>query len=131
MTLNKRYYCFSALLMYPVLAYSGAVDTLLETYREQGAATFSAVEGESRWKRATADNSGRSCSDCHGLDLGREGRHATTGKRIEPMAPSVNPERLADAAKIEKWFTRNCKWTFGRACSPQEKGDFLTFLRQR
>jgi hypothetical protein len=54
-----------------------------------------------------------------------------TGKRIEPMAVSVNPQRLGDMAKIEKWFRRNCKWTLGRACTAQEKGDLLSFLRQQ
>ena len=44
------------------------------------------------------------------------------------MAPSVNPKRLTDRSKIEKWFKRNCKWTLGRECTPQEKGDILTFL---
>ncbi|HCS12500.1 MAG TPA: hypothetical protein DIW28_01710, partial [Zetaproteobacteria bacterium] len=44
-------------------------------------------------------------------------------KRIEPMAPSVNPERLTDPAKIEKWFGRNCEWTIGRDCTAQEKAD--------
>ncbi len=52
-----------------------------------------------------------------------------TGKAIEPLAPSVNPKRLSDTAKVEKWFTRNCKWTVGRACAPQEKGDVLSFIR--
>lgn len=46
------------------------------------------------------------------------------------MKPAVNPERLVDAKKIEKWFLRNCKWTFGRECTAQEKGDFLTFINR-
>ena len=47
------------------------------------------------------------------------------------MAPSVNPKRLTDRTKIEKWFVRNCKWTFGRECTPQEKGDLLSFISSR
>jgi hypothetical protein len=47
------------------------------------------------------------------------------------MAPSANPERLADKAKIEKWLARNCKWTLGRACTPQEKGDVLVMIRSK
>jgi hypothetical protein len=47
------------------------------------------------------------------------------------MAPSVNPQRLTDARKIEKWFKRNCEWTWGRACTIQEKGDILRFLQQQ
>ena len=52
-----------------------------------------------------------------------------TGKVIDPMAPSVNPKRFTDAKEIEKWFKRNCTWTVGRECTPQEKGDFLSYLR--
>ena len=65
----------------------------------------------------------RSCTTCHGTDQAKPGRHQRTGKVIESMAPSVNPQRLTDVAKIEKWFVRNCKWTLGRECSAQEKGD--------
>jgi hypothetical protein len=45
------------------------------------------------------------------------------------MAPSVNSERLTDPKFIEKWFRRNCIQTLGRECTPQEKGDVLTYLR--
>jgi hypothetical protein len=47
---------------------------------------------------------------------------------IKPMAPSVNPGRYQDGKKIEKWFLRNCKWTFGRECTVQEKTDTLSWL---
>jgi hypothetical protein len=119
------------LLSWPMAAYSGPVETLLDTYRQQGAKAFSAGTGETRWTQVNADNKRRSCSDCHGSDLSQVGKHAKTGKRIEPMAPSANPQRLTDVAKIEKWFKRNCKWTWGRACTAQEKGDFLIFLQQQ
>jgi hypothetical protein len=46
------------------------------------------------------------------------------------MAPSVDAERYTDLGKMEKWFKRNCKWTWGRECTPQEKGDLLEYLRQ-
>jgi hypothetical protein len=123
-----------ALLLLPALAHSGAVETLHDQYRQQGSSEFSAERGREQWRQPNPDaESGgqRSCSDCHGMDLAQEGKHATTGKRIEPMAPSVNAKRLSDAKKIEKWFKRNCKWTLGRACTPQEKGDFLLFLQQQ
>jgi hypothetical protein len=44
------------------------------------------------------------------------------------MALSVNPARLTDAKTVEKWFRRNCRWTLGRECTPQEKGDFIQFI---
>ncbi|MEJ2694026.1 MAG: DUF1924 domain-containing protein [Candidatus Thiodiazotropha sp.] len=124
----------TALLTLPAVAYADAIETLLDQYRQEGAAQFSAVQGQTRWEMvrpAKADYGKRSCNDCHGADLRQVGKHAKTGKRIEPMARSVNPERLTDMAKIEKWFRRNCKWTLGRVCTPQEKGDFLVFLRQQ
>lgn len=113
-------------------AQAGVVDELQTGYRTQGAAAFSAAAGERLW-RSTSTHTGksRSCSTCHSDDLRRPGRHATTGKTIEPMAPSVNGQRLSDAAKVEKWFKRNCTWTLGRECTVQEKGDLLEYLRQQ
>jgi hypothetical protein len=73
----------------------------------------------------------RSCATCHHADLTQTGKHATTGKPIEPMAVSVNPKRLTDPAKVEKWFGRNCRWTLGRDCTPQEKADFLAYIRSK
>ena len=70
----------------------------------------------------------RSCATCHTDDLTQPGRHTKTGKPIEPMAPSVNPQRLTDQAKIEKWLRRNCRWTVGRECTAAEKADFLAYI---
>ncbi|MEG7525318.1 MAG: DUF1924 domain-containing protein [Chromatiales bacterium] len=61
------------------------------------------------------------------LEVARS-QHIRTGKVIEPLAPSVNPKRFTDQRKVEKWFIRNCKWTLGRECSSQEKGDLLVYL---
>jgi len=47
------------------------------------------------------------------------------------MAVSVNPERYRNEKKIRKWLLRNCKWTFARECSAQEKSDILTWLIQQ
>jgi hypothetical protein len=44
------------------------------------------------------------------------------------MAPSVQPERFTDPAKVDKWFTRNCKWTWGRLCTAQEQRDIQAYL---
>jgi hypothetical protein len=73
----------------------------------------------------------RSCARCHTDDLTQPGKHAITGEPIEPMAPSVNPKRLASEAKIAKWFGRNCRWVLGRACTDQEKADFLAYIRSQ
>ncbi len=121
------------LLALPALSQADAVDSLLDKYRQKGAEEFSANQGQALWRTSNRLDNGtqHSCGDCHGSDLKQAGKHAKTGKRIEPMAPSVNPERLTDTAKIEKWFLRNCKWTLGRACTPQEKGNFLVYLQQQ
>lgn len=112
-------------------AYAGAASELQTSYQTQGAGPFSAETGEALWKRSFTDaKSGkqRSCETCHGTDLRQIGKHAKTGKVIEPMAPSANPERLTQVKKIKKWLLRNCKWTLGRECTAQEKGDLLAFL---
>lgn len=109
------------------------VPQMLEGYRQQGAGPFDAARGERLWHRRVESPKGdeRSCTPCHGEDLRRPGKHKKTGKRIEPMDPQVNPERYTKARKIRKWLRRNCKWTWGRPCTPQEKGDLLLYLDDR
>ena len=69
-----------------------------------------------------------SCATCHTGTPTVPGRHARTGKAIAPLAPAANGERFSDAATVEKWFRRNCNDVLGRECTPQEKGDVLTWL---
>jgi cytochrome c peroxidase len=75
-------------------------------------------------------NHGRewSCASCHGAVPTQAGKHAGTGKPIAALAPAVNAERFADAAKTEKWFRRNCNDVIGRECSAGEKADVLAWL---
>jgi hypothetical protein len=112
-------------------AYAG-MENAMSHYDPRGAAAFSAERGKDLWTRKTVAEDGkeRECATCHGTDLRAAGKHAKTGKVIDPMAPSVNKERYGDPEKVEKWFTRNCKWTLGRECTPQEKGDLLKYLAQ-
>jgi hypothetical protein len=44
------------------------------------------------------------------------------------MAPAFNPQRFTDAAKVDKWFRRNCKDVLARECSAAEKADVLAWL---
>jgi hypothetical protein len=67
------------------------------------------------------------CTSCHGKDVRGAGR-TLTGKAIEAVAVSVTPVRYTDPAKVEKWFKRNCNEVLGRECTPQEKGDWLTYM---
>lgn len=69
-----------------------------------------------------------SCVSCHTASPMAPGKHAKTGKEIAPLAPAANPQRFADAAKVEKWFNRNCNDVLGRVCTAQEKGDVLAYL---
>jgi len=68
------------------------------------------------------------CAACHGATPTQDGKHASTGKPISPMAPAFNPKRFTDAAKTEKWFRRNCNDVLGRECSAGEKADVLAWL---
>ncbi len=68
-----------------------------------------------------------SCTTCHGKDT-RGAGETRTGKPIEPVALSKMPNRYTDPVKVEKWFKRNCTEVLGRECTPQEKGDWLTFV---
>ncbi|MFB2683019.1 DUF1924 domain-containing protein [Shewanella mangrovisoli] len=97
----------------------------LQQYQAQGAGPFSAAAGQTLWLQQSED---RSCASCHTAKVTDSGMHQNTRKSIKAMAPSLTSNRLTDAAKIEKWFTRNCNWTFKRECTPQEKGDVLLWL---
>lgn len=107
-----------------------ASDTLLGTYQTAGGKDFSATRGETLWKQEVTDDKGNkmSCTSCHGNQLSQAGEHVKTKKPIKPMAASANAERYTDQKKIEKWFKRNCKDTWGRECTAQEKGDILVYL---
>lgn len=120
------------LITLPFCVQADAVSGLEAEYQSQGAGPFSATAGAALWEKKFIDaRSGdeRSCTTCHTSDLKQQGKHARTGKIIEPMAPSANPGRLTEVKKIRKWFVRNCKWTLGRECTAQEKGDLLAFLK--
>lgn len=69
-----------------------------------------------------------SCATCHGDPPTQAGRHANTGKTLEPLAPAFNPKSLTDTARVDKWFKRNCKDVLGRECSAGEKADLLAWL---
>lgn len=69
-----------------------------------------------------------SCASCHGMPPSQAGKHASTGKVIEPLAPAFNAKRLTDEAKVDKWFRRNCKDVLARECTAIEKADVLAYL---
>lgn len=135
---THRFSLSSAALLCALLAGNAAhattVDDLLAQYRNQGAQNFSAERAQQEWTQEHRDpktNEMRSCTTCHGRDLKRTGKHATTGKLIDPLAPSAKRDRLTDPKHIEKWFKRNCTWVLDRECTAQEKGDFLVYLQRQ
>jgi hypothetical protein len=116
-------------------AMAGPREDLLAQYATSAKAAapsfsgFSASRGKTFHTQAFAGGKTDtpSCTSCHGNDPRTSGR-ALTGKTIEPMAASVSPSRYTDPAKVEKWFKRNCNEVLGRECTPQEKGDWLTYM---
>ncbi len=117
-----------------VMASTTTVEQLLESYRQQGAHEFNNRAGEKLWHQSFRDKKSgkkRSCTSCHTQNLRNPGKHVKTRKRIEPLSPAVNPKRLSDIRKIRKWFRRNCKWTLGRECTAQEKGNVLIYLQSQ
>jgi hypothetical protein len=69
-----------------------------------------------------------SCASCHDNPPNHDTKQIVTGKVIKPLAPSANPTRFTDDAKVEKWFKRNCNDVLGKDCSAQEKADVLSWL---
>jgi hypothetical protein len=118
----------ATIIMFSPARASQTIEDMLAEFGNTQAPVFSASAGKATWLR---EKDGRSCTSCHTDSVFVQGRHERTGKIIEPMAPSVNPDRYTDRKKINKWLLRNCKWTFGRECTLQEKGDVLLWLSQQ
>ncbi len=106
--------------------YPDALAELLVELSDRAERPFDADQGARLWVRETIPD--RTCMSCHSEALDKRGRHIKTGKVIEPMARTVNPERLTDVKKMKKWLLRNCKWTFDRECTATEQGDVLVWL---
>ncbi len=114
------------------LTFNVAANPILDGYRTQAKQEnpafkdFSATAGQKLY--TTVGPNQLSCSSCHTDSPKNPGKHAKTNKVIEPMSPSANPKRFTDAAQVEKWFKRNCNDALARACTTQEKGDFMTYV---
>ncbi|HPR05866.1 MAG TPA: DUF1924 domain-containing protein [Denitromonas sp.] len=128
-------FMFLAALTVMSVAQAAPRDDILAAYAAQakaGDAAFagvSAVRGEAlhRDRHAGGKADSPSCTSCHGENTRAAGR-TPVGKTIDPVAVSVAPTRYTDAAKVEKWFRRNCREVLGRECSAREKGDWLAFM---
>ncbi len=114
----------------PFVLASSATDNLMSVYTQEAPQAFSNERGKQVWNQTGITKKGikRQCSTCHGKDLSQNGKHYKSGKVIKAMAPSANAKRLIKEKKIKKWLKRNCKWTFGKECTAQQKGDILSYL---
>jgi hypothetical protein len=140
--------CFAIKRLYPVavlcavlLAGAGATranparDAILAQLAAEakqsdpGFAGFSAQRGDAFWHATHGGGKPDTpaCITCHTRDPRAQGQ-TRAGKMIQPMAVSKTPDRFTDPAKVEKWFTRNCKTVLGRPCTAVEKGDVITYL---
>lgn len=116
------------------VAYAETPSSLIAGYAAEAARvtpgfTPSAERGQNLFTRKWGvSQTMPSCAACHSDQPTAEGKHVVTGKRIAPLSPTVNPERFASSAKVEKWFRRNCQEVVGRECSAAEKSDFIQFV---
>jgi len=107
-------------------------DTIIKDFAVKAGAPLSAERGKALFETKAGGGKPEtpSCTTCHGASPMNTGK-TRAGKLIEPMAVSKTPERFTEIKKVKKWFRRNCKSVLGRECTPQEKGDFLTFMSSK
>ena len=118
---------FFALLFFASLhAMAATPAELLAGYTAQAGQAANPAKGEAFFKASHGQE--WQCTSCHGKLPMTGGRHASTDKAIEPLAPTANAKRFTDSAKVEKWFRRNCKDVLARECSAAEKADVLAWL---
>ncbi len=128
------FFCAVSALMSasPVVWAASPSTTLQAQYAARAAHEDPAFRGASpeRGRRFFLAKHGNdwSCASCHTSDPTASGRHAVTGRRLEPLAPAANPSRFADPAKAEKWFRRNCRDVLDRECTAAEKADVIAWL---
>jgi hypothetical protein len=129
-----RFVC--TLVVTGALAFGPATGHAADTSAAQQLAQWSAQAGRAGNAAAgqtffTTRHGGEwSCSSCHGVPPTAQGRHASTGKAIAPLAPAFNPRAFTDNAKVDKWFRRNCNDVLRRECNAGEKADLLAYLDQ-
>lgn len=124
----------AALALLPSLASADTPQDLLAGYSRDAAVAQpgfapSAARGEAFFsQRRNVTERMPNCAACHTADPRGEGRHVITGKVLKPLSPLANAARFTRAAKVEKWFGRNCREVVGRDCSAAEKADLIRFL---
>ncbi len=117
---------FIAMLFVSLNAWAATPAELLAGYVAQSGQPANTAKGETFFKASHGQE--WQCTSCHGKLPTVGGRHASTDKAIEALAPATNAKRFTDSAKVEKWFRRNCKDVLARECTAAEKADVLAWL---
>ncbi|MCP4073383.1 MAG: DUF1924 domain-containing protein [Hyphomicrobiales bacterium] len=135
--LNKTIFIATATILLggvsiSIVSANSARDAIIEGFVDEAGMEASAERGKILFESNIGDGKPDtpSCTTCHGATALKTGM-TRAGKVIEPMAVSKNPERFIDLKKVSKWFRRNCKSVLGRECTPQEKADFLTYMKSK
>ncbi|MEY5029022.1 MAG: Cytochrome c-type protein precursor [Pseudomonadota bacterium] len=122
----KPYGLMACLMFVSALAHAGDPQAQLHRWEQAAGQAGVAARGEQFFNNKHGND--WSCASCHGMPPTQSGKHASTGKVIEPLAPAFNARRLTDDAKVDKWFRRNCKDVLARECTAVEKADVLAYL---
>ena len=126
----KKIYILAGLLLGLVLSAAQAADTTpqaqLDKWTVAAGRAGDVTKGDLVFNQKYGDV--WSCSSCHNSPPTTKGKHASTSKPIQPLAPAFNAEAFTDNAKIDKWFKRNCRDVMKRECTPAEKLDVLAYL---
>jgi mono/diheme cytochrome c family protein len=127
-SLSLRLHLLSSVLAFALLPAAHAITPAeqLAAYTAQAGAPAQPAKGQQLF--TTKHGKEWSCASCHTGVPTVDGKHASTGKAITPLAPAANAERFTDAAKSDKWFRRNCNDVMGRECTAAEKADVLAWL---
>jgi mono/diheme cytochrome c family protein len=123
---------WTGLMLLSAHASADSPASLMARYAQEAGVAVSALSparGEALYRGEHPGKNGvmQRCASCH-TENPKQAGQTRVGKRIEPLAPTANPQRFTDAAKVEKWFRRNCTDVLARECSAQEKGDFIAWL---
>jgi mono/diheme cytochrome c family protein len=126
MEIPLRYILVLAAALLAATAHADVPRDFLARFEAEAGSAASAGRGARFF--TTRQGSEWTCATCHTERPTQPGRHAKTDKPIAALAPAANAERFTDAAKVDKWFRRNCNDTLNRPCSAQEKADVMAWL---
>lgn len=129
----KKNQCLSAaaglallLMLQPARAADTSITEQLARWNAQTGAPGDAASGKVFF--GSRHGGDWSCASCHGTPPTAQGKHASTGKTIAPLAPAFNARAFTETAKVDKWLRRNCKDVLSRECTAAEKADVLAYL---